>query len=141
MSELYRLPGDAPERDTSITPGELITAIRITDASRLSSRSTYLKVRDRASFEFAVVSVAAALRIENSVIAEARLAAGSVAPMPWRLGRSEARLIGQKPSDDAFAAAGELAVEGALPLAHNAFKVELLRNSVVRALQTIGGQP
>jgi xanthine dehydrogenase YagS FAD-binding subunit len=141
MSELYRLPGDAPERDTSIAPGELITAIRITDASRLSARSTYLKVRDRASFEFAVVSVAAALRIENSVIAEARLAAGSVAPMPWRLGRSEARLIGQKPSDDAFAAAGELAVEGALPLAHNAFKVELLRNSVVRALQTIGGQP
>jgi xanthine dehydrogenase YagS FAD-binding subunit len=138
ISELYRLPGDTPERDTIIAPCELITAISIPDAKSFSARSTYLKIRDRASFEFAVVSLAAALRIEKGLIAEARLVAGSVAPMPWRLDRGEACLIGQKPSDQVFATAGELAVEGAAPLANNAFKVALLRNSVVRALETIG---
>ncbi len=139
LSEFYRPPGDAPEYDTIVAPGDLITAICLPDASRLAARSTYLKVRDRASFEFAVVSVAAALRIENGVIVDARLAAGSVAPRPWRLNRSESSLMGQKPSDEAFATAGKLAVEGAAPQAQNAFKVDLLRNSVMRALQTVGG--
>jgi xanthine dehydrogenase YagS FAD-binding subunit len=136
---LYRLPGETPERETRLAPGELITGIHVPDGSRFVA--TYLKVRDRASFEFAVVSVAAALRIESGAIVEARLAAGGVAPLPWRLSGSEAALIGRAPDADAMTAAADLAVENARPLAHNGFKVELLRNAVVRALQTIGGEP
>jgi xanthine dehydrogenase YagS FAD-binding subunit len=138
---LYRLPEETPERETNLAPGELITAIHVSDASRFAARSTYLKVRDRATFEFAVVSMAAALRIEDGTIVEARLAAGGVAPLPWRLSRSEAALIGRAPDADAMTAAADLAIENARALAHNRFKVELLRNAVVRALQTIGGQP
>jgi xanthine dehydrogenase YagS FAD-binding subunit len=140
LSDLYPLPGETAAPDSSLRPGEIITAIRILGAERFASHSTYLKIRDRASFEFAVVSVAAALRIEDGVIAEARLAAGGVAPLPWRLGRSEAALIGRAPTAQAFATAGELAIEGASPLEGNAFKIPLLRNAVIRALQTAGGQ-
>jgi xanthine dehydrogenase YagS FAD-binding subunit len=139
LREFYRLPGDTPVRETTLDPGELIASVSARDASRFARHSTYLKVRDRASFEFAVVSVAAALRIENGVIAEARLAAGGVAPLPWRLARSEAALVGGPPNPESFAVAGDRAIEGAQPLADNAFKVELLRNAVIRALKTIGG--
>ncbi len=138
LDALYRLPGEAPERDTTLSPGELITGVAI---RRFAGRSTYLKVRDRASFEFAVVSVAAALRLENGVIAEARLAAGGVAPQPWRLTACEAALVGQTPTPEVFATAAGLATNGARPLAHNGFKQTLLRNAVARALQTVGGQP
>ncbi|MBV8412843.1 MAG: FAD binding domain-containing protein [Alphaproteobacteria bacterium] len=138
LQDLYPLPGATTAPDTSLADGEMITAVHIDGAARFAAQSTYLKVRDRASFEFAVVSVAAALRIERGVIAEARLAAGGVAPLPWRLGRSEAALIGRAPTGEAFALAGELAVEGATPLAGNAFKVPLLHNAVIRALQTVG---
>ncbi|WP_291694280.1 FAD binding domain-containing protein [Bradyrhizobium sp.] len=140
LSDLYPLPGETTAPDSSLRPGEMITAIRIVGAERFAPHSTYLKIRDRASFEFAVVSVAAALRIEDGVIAEARLAAGGVASLPWRLGRSEAALIGRAPTEQAFAAAGELAIEGARPLEGNAFKIPLLRNAVIRALQTAGDQ-
>ena len=135
---LYRLPGDTPERDTTLAAGELITSVQVSDAARFAPRSTYLKIRDRAAFEFAVVSVAAALRLENGVITEARLAAGGVAPRPWRLGRSEAALLGRAADAQAFADAASLAVEGARPLRHNGFKVDLLRHAVIRALETIG---
>jgi xanthine dehydrogenase YagS FAD-binding subunit len=141
LPDLYRLPGETPERETNLAAGELITGIHITNASRFAARSTYLKVRDRASFEFAVVSVAAVLRVENGIIVEARLTAGGVAPMPWRLTRSEAALTGRAPDPLAIAAAADLAIEDALPLARNGFKIELLRNVVIRALQTIGGRP
>jgi len=140
LQDLYPLPGATTAPDSSLAAGDMITAIRIGDASRFAPRSIYLKIRDRASFEFAVVSVAAALRIEGGVIAEARLAAGGVAPLPWRLGQSEAALIGRAPTEQAFLAAGELAIEGARPLEKNAFKIPLLRNAVIRALQTVGGQ-
>ena len=140
LQDLYPLPSATTAPDSSLTAGDIITAIRIHDASRFAPRSIYLKIRDRASFEFAVVSVAAALRIEGGVIAEARLAAGGVAPLPWRLGRSEAALIGRAPTEQAFLAAGELAIEGARPVQRNAFKVPLLRNAVIRALQAVGGQ-
>jgi xanthine dehydrogenase YagS FAD-binding subunit len=140
LSDLYPLPGETTAPDSSLRPGEMITAIRLFGAERFASHQTYLKIRDRASFEFAVVSVAAALRIEDGVIAEARLAAGGVAPLPWRLGRSEAVLIGRAPTEQAFATAGGLAIEGAQPLEGNAFKIPLLRNAVVRALQMAGGQ-
>jgi xanthine dehydrogenase YagS FAD-binding subunit len=141
LSDLYRLPAETPERETNLTAGELITGIHIPNASRFAARSTYLKVRDRASFEFAVVSVAAVLHVENGKIVGAGLAAGGVAPLPWRLTRSEAVLVGRAPDAQAIVAAGDIAVEHARPLAHNGFKVALLRNAVIRALQTIGGQP
>ena len=121
--------------------GELVTGIHVPNASRFAARSTYLKIRDRASFEFAVVSVAAVLHIENGRIVEAGLAAGGVAPLPWRLTRSEAVLLGRAPDAQAIAAAADMAVEHARPLAHNGFKIALLRNAVIRGLQTIGGQP
>jgi xanthine dehydrogenase YagS FAD-binding subunit len=138
LQALYPLPTATTAPDSALAQGDVITAIRIRRASRLAARSTYLKIRDRASFEFAVVSVAAALRIEDGVIAEARLAAGGVAPLPWRLARSEAALIGRAPGEETFFKAGALAIEGAAALEHNAFKIPLLRNAVVRALQTIG---
>jgi xanthine dehydrogenase YagS FAD-binding subunit len=141
LRDLYRLPAETPERETNLAAGELITGIHVANASRFAARHAYLKVRDRASFEFAVVSVAAVLRVENGAIVEARLSAGGVAPMPWRLARSEAALVGRAPAAEGFAAAGDLAIEDARPLAHNGFKIELLRNAVIRALQTVGGRP
>lgn len=141
LRDLYRLPAEAPERETNLTAGELVTGIHIPNASRFAARSTYLKVRDRASFEFAVVSVAAVLRVENGRIVEAGLAAGGVAPLPWRLTRSEAVLVGRAPDAEAIAAAGDMAIEHGQPLAHNGFKIALLRNAVIRALQTIGNEP
>lgn len=137
VGELHRLPGDAPERDTVLAPGELIAAVEVPACA--GARATYLKVRDRASFEFAVVSVAAVMRVEAGRIAHLRLVAGGVAPRPWRLAASEDALVGQPPSEAAFDEAAALAVEDARPLAHNGFKVALLRRAVKRALQTVGG--
>lgn len=139
LDQFYCLPGDAPERDTVLEPGELVTAVHVSDGARFATRSTYLKVRDRASFEFAVVSVAAALEVADGVVVEARLAAGGVAPRPWRLSASEAALKGRRPDTAAFAEAAGLAMQGATPLAHNGFKIELLRRAVRRALETVGG--
>jgi xanthine dehydrogenase YagS FAD-binding subunit len=141
LRDLYRLPDETPERETSLAPGELITGVHVPNATRFSGCSTYLKIRDRASFEFAIVSVAAALRIENGEIVEARLAAGGVAPLPWRLDRTEAALVGRALDGRTIAAAGDMAVEHARPLADNRFKIALLRNAVIRALQTLGSQP
>lgn len=140
LADVYRLPGDTPQFDTTLAPDDLVTGVRIGDAARFAPRSTYLKVRDRAAFEFAVVSVAAALRLENGVIVEARLVAGGVAPLPWRLTHSETALIGRRPGASAFAAAGGLAVTDARPLVQNGFKVDLLRRAVIRALETVGGE-
>jgi xanthine dehydrogenase YagS FAD-binding subunit len=139
IHELYPMPGATEAPDTSLAPGEIVTEIHVSGAASFAPRSTYLKIRDRASFEFAVMSVAAAVRLENGLISEARLAAGGVAPRPWRLHKSEAALVGRPPSPEAFSAAAELAIAGSEPLANNGFKVPLLRNAVVRALETIGG--
>lgn len=138
LDQLYRLPGDAPERDTVLETGELITAVHVNEGERFAARSTYLKVRDRASFEFAVLSVAAALEVVDGVIVEARLAAGGVAPRPWRLLAAEDALKGRQLGPAAFAEAAGLAVQGATSLAHNGFKIELLRRAVRRALETLG---
>ncbi len=140
LAEFYRLPANAPEQDTTLGHGELIKAVVVPDAARFAGRSTYLKIRDRASFEFAVVSVAAALRVDAGTIVEARLVAGAVAPMPWRLSASENELIGKPANDASFAAAAGAAASGAQPLAQNGFKVELLRRAVARALKDIGGR-
>jgi xanthine dehydrogenase YagS FAD-binding subunit len=138
LAGFYRLPADAPENDTTLGQGELIKAVFVPDATRFASRTTFLKIRDRASFEFAVVSIGAALRVEAGIVVEARLAAGGVAPMPWRLTASETALIG-KPADEAtFAEAAGVAASGAQSLAHNGFKIELLRRAVARALHDIG---
>lgn len=139
IAELHRLPKDRPQQDTTLGPGELVTAVRLTGADRFASHSSYLKVRDRASFEFAVVSIAAALVVEDGVVAEVRLAAGGVAHKPWRLVASEAALVGRTLDEAAIAAAADLAAESALALAHNGFKIALLRRATARALTQAGG--
>jgi len=140
LAELYRLPADSPDRDTELAHGELITAVHVSGGERFASRSSYLKVRDRASFEFALVSVAAALEVQGGVVVAARLAAGGVAPRPWRLTASEAALTGAKLDRSIFAAAADQAREGAHPVVDNPFKIELLRRAVLRALETVGGE-
>ena len=139
ITQFYRLPSDAPDKDTTLEQGELIKAVFVPDAMRFAGRTSFLKIRDRASFEFAVVSVAAALRVDAGVIVEARLAAGGIAPMPWRLTASESALIGKPAVEATFTAAAQTATEGAKALADNGFKIELLRRAVARALQDIGG--
>jgi len=139
LPDLYPLPDATTAPNSSLADGDVITAIQIRGAAGFAARSTYLKIRDRASFEFAVVSVAGALQVEDGVITAARLSAGGVAPLPWRLHASEAALVGRAPGEAAFVTAAELAIAGARPLNKNAFKIPLLRNAVIRALQTIGG--
>ena len=137
IEEFHQLPGDTPERDTVLEPGELILAVEV-PASAAARRSHYLKIRDRASFEFALVSVAAGLDLGDGVIHDARLAAGGVGTKPWRLHTAEAELAGRPPTPDTYQAAADRAVEGASPLLMNSFKVELLRRAVMRALATVG---
>ena len=138
LSEFYRLPGDQPQHETSLEDGDLITAVELR-IDPLYARSHYLKVRDRASYEFALVSVACALRLDAGAIAGARLALGGVATVPWRAAAAENALIGNAPGDAAYRAAAERALEGALPREHNGFKVELARRAIVRALRTVAG--
>jgi xanthine dehydrogenase YagS FAD-binding subunit len=137
VEELYRLPGDTPHLEHTLAPGELIVAVEVPHGA-YAAGARYLKVRDRASYEFALVSVAAALEVEEGVVRAARLAAGGVGTMPWRLRRCEDALIGQRADRAAWQAAADLATEGARPLSGNHFKVELLRRTVVRALEMIG---
>jgi xanthine dehydrogenase YagS FAD-binding subunit len=133
MPGLHRLPGDAPERDTVLAPGELILAVEL-PALPWATRASYTKVRDRASFSFAVVSVAAALDVGGGVVRDCRLALGGVAHVPWRAERAEEALRGAPATEDSFAAAAEAELVAAQPLPDNAFKVELARNVMVRAL-------
>ena len=135
LRDFHLLPGDTPERETALEPGDLVTAIRLPAAgARFAAHSRYLKVRDRTSYAFAVVSAAAALRVENGKIAEARLALGGVALKPWRVPAAEAALVGQPPAEAAFRRAADLALVDAKPSGDNAFKIELARRLVVRAL-------
>ncbi|RSM74430.1 FAD-binding molybdopterin dehydrogenase [Amycolatopsis sp. WAC 01375] len=133
LASFYRLPGDTPEVETDLQPGELIAEVLV---PRLdwASNSTYVKVRDRQSYEFALCSAAVALRVEGSRIVDARVAAGGVATVPWRLPAVEAALRGAPATVSAFEDAAALAAEGARPLAANGFKTSLLRRTIVRAL-------
>ena len=133
------LPVDAPEVETVLEPGDLITAVLI-PASAHARRSHYLKVRDRASFEFALVSAAVALDIDAAVIRQARVAVGGVGTKPWRLPAVEHALVGHRVDDELFHAAAARAADGAEPRRHNAFKVELLKRTVERALRTVGSR-
>lgn len=139
LADLYRLPGGRPDIDTTLAAGELLTRVLVPRAAATRQGATYIKVRDRASFEFALVSVAAVLRTDEGTIADARLVVGGVAPAPWRLPAGEALLVGRAPERAVFAAAAAAALEGAQPLAGNGFKVELLRRALLRALTTITG--
>jgi xanthine dehydrogenase YagS FAD-binding subunit len=140
FADFHLLPGKTPERETVLEHGELITAVDL-PAARCAARSHYLKVRDRASYEFALASAAVALEVADGVIRTARIALGGVATKPWRATNAEKALVGQKPTAETFAAAGESAVKGAVPRHFNAFKVALARRVVARALETVAGMP
>ncbi|NGO10989.1 xanthine dehydrogenase family protein subunit M [Streptomyces sp. HC44] len=131
-------PGSTPNREQAIRPGELITAVEIPAHPR-PLKSGYLKVRDRQSYEFALTSAAVALHIGGGVIREAKVAAGGVGTVPWKLPAVERHLIGERPSDRLWAEAAEHATDGARPLKHNGFKAELLKRTVERQLRTVGG--
>ena len=133
IGEFHRLPGDTPEQDTSLRHGELITAIDL-PKSNFATNSYYLKVRDRASYAFALVAVAAALELAGGTIRQSRLVLGGVAHKPWRSGEAEAALAGRPASEETFRQAAEAALKDPKPLAHNAFKVELGKRAIVRAL-------
>jgi xanthine dehydrogenase YagS FAD-binding subunit len=135
LEDLYRLPGDTPERETTLEPGDLIVGLRLpSEASTFSAHARYLKVRERTSYAFAVVSAAAALRIEKGVIRESRIALGGVAARPWRARPAEAALSGCAPGPAAFRAAARTALAEAQPSGDNQFKIELARRIVERAL-------
>lgn len=133
LTDLHRLPGDHPERDTVLERGELITAVDLPPLP-MAARSRYRKVRDRASYAFALVSVAAALQVADGVVGDVRLALGGVAHKPWRATTAEQALRGAPATQDSFRAAAEAELAGARTLPGNAFKVPLARNVIVSTL-------
>jgi xanthine dehydrogenase YagS FAD-binding subunit len=133
IDEFHRLPGDAPERDTTLQHGELIVAIEL-PRSNFAKNTYYLKVRDRASYAFALIAVAAALELDGDTIRQARVALGGVAHKPWRTRDVEAALSGRRASEETFRQAAGAALQDAKPLAHNAYKIELAKRAIVRAL-------
>ncbi|MFI6309710.1 FAD binding domain-containing protein [Nocardia fusca] len=138
FADFLLLPGDTPDREQTLRPGELITAVEI-PAHPTPLVSGYLKVRDRQSYEFALTSAAVVLHISDGVIRMARVAAGGVGTVPWQLGAVEQRLLGQRPSESLWAEAAAIASEGAKPLADNTFKLELLARTIERQLRIVGG--
>jgi xanthine dehydrogenase YagS FAD-binding subunit len=138
LADFLLLPGSTPDREQALRPGELITAVEIPAHPR-PLRSGYLKVRDRQSYEFALASAAVALHFSGGVIRAAKVAAGGVGTVPWRLPEVERHLIGKRPSTRLWSAAAELAGAGARPLTHNRFKIELLQRTVERELRIVGG--
>jgi len=141
FAEFHRLPGDRPEIDTNLRADEIITAVEL-PAQGFATNYSYLKIRDRLSYAFALVSVAAALEIEGGSIKEARLALGGVAHKPWRDRDAEAQLSGAPATRDSFARAADAVLRAARGFGHNDFKIELARRAIVRALtQAAAGTP
>jgi xanthine dehydrogenase YagS FAD-binding subunit len=141
FADFHRLPGDTPQRDTNLAHGEIVTAVEL-PARGFPTNYTYLKVRDRLSYAFALVSVAAALELDGDTIREARLGLGGVAHKPWRDTAAEAALRGQQAKEAAFAQAADLVLRDAKGHPHNAFKIGLARRAIVRALtQAARGTP
>ncbi|MBN6041027.1 xanthine dehydrogenase family protein subunit M [Amycolatopsis sp. 195334CR] len=136
LADFYQLPGETPEQEHDLRPGELITEVVVPKLD-WAAHSTYVKVRDRQSYEFALCSAAVALDIQDSRIAGARIAAGGVGTVPWRLPAVEAALVGAPVTTEAFEAAASVAAEGARPLSGNKFKPALLRRTIVRALREL----
>lgn len=139
LDDFYRLPGDTPHIATVLQPGELITAITV-PASAAARRSHYLKVRDRASFEFALVSAAVALDMNGARIRQARVALGGVGTKPWRVPQVEQALVGARLEPAVLRRAAALAAQGAQGFGHNDFKIELMQRVIVRAIETVGAR-
>lgn len=133
FADFHRLPGDQPEKDTNLMPGELITAIHLPKPV-FADHYYYLKIRERSSYAFALISVAAGLQIEGGTIMKAGLAMGGVAHKPWKLTVAENFLTGKKPNSENFEAAAELVMKEAKPLQDNKYKVEMGKRAIVRAL-------
>lgn len=139
-AEFHRLPGDRPEQDTEITHGELITGVVLPPATA-GVPSAYRKARDRASYAFALASVAVVLDIEDAVVRQVRIAFGGLAHRPWRARRAEEALLGDAPTDEAFLRAVDAELAVAEPLPENAFKVPLARNIAVDVLRRLAASP
>jgi xanthine dehydrogenase YagS FAD-binding subunit len=139
IADFYRLPGDEPQRDTTLEHGELITAVILPELP-MATRSTYHKVRDRASYAFALVSVAAALEIRDGVIVDSRIAFGGLAHKPWRAASAEELLRGAAPTEEMFERAAESELADASPLPDNAFKVPMAGNTLVAVLRELTAQ-
>src|SRR5205823_6556092 len=139
LNEFYRLPGATPHLETVLETGEVIAAITV-PASAVARRSHYLKVRDRASFEFALVSAAVAVDMDGARIRQAHIALGGVATKPWRVSRVEAALAGSDLDPAALRRAAALAAQGAKGRGHNDFKIELMQRTIVRAVETAGAR-
>jgi xanthine dehydrogenase YagS FAD-binding subunit len=137
VTDFHLLPGDHPEHESVLEPGELITAVDIPPLP-FAMRSTYVKVRDRASYAFALAAAAVALDLDGTTIRDARLALGGIATKPWRAREAERLLIGREAGADAFRAAADAALAGAQPRTHNQFKIELAKRTLVRALSRAG---
>ena len=135
FEDFHRLPGDTPEIETALEHGELIEAVEIPSLP-WAKRSHYLKVRDRHSYAYALVSAAVALEIEGNKIANARVALGGVGTKPWRSHEAETALVGATANEESFTAAAEAALQGAQPYNHNAFKIDLAKSTLVQALLT-----
>ncbi|MDB5112866.1 MAG: FAD-binding molybdopterin dehydrogenase [Mucilaginibacter sp.] len=138
FADFHRLPGDHPELDNTLQKGELITAVDI-PASPFNKNVYYLKIRDRTSYAFALVSAAAALHIENNTIKGVRLAMGGVAHKPWRLTAAETFLTGKPVNEDNFKQAAQIAMQGAKAYEYNKFKLKLAPNAVIQALKMASG--
>ncbi len=138
LTEFHTLPGAHPEIETVLQPGELITAVALPPLSA-KARSSYRKVRDRASYAFALISVAAVLEVEDGVVKDVRLALGGVASKPWRAHRAEAALRGARASEGAFLAAAAAELADAAPLRDNGFKIELAKRTIVAVLSGLAG--
>ena len=136
FTEFHRLPGEHPEHETNLQPDEIITAIDL-PAAPWAKKSHYLKVRDRASYAFALVSVAAALEVEDGKIKTARVALGGVAHKPWRSKEAEEKLVGATADEATFKAAAEAGLQHAKGYKYNSFKIELAKRSIVRALSNV----
>jgi xanthine dehydrogenase YagS FAD-binding subunit len=133
LADFYRLPGDEPQRDTTLPAGALITAVRL-PPSPLAGKAVYRKVRERASYAFAIGSIAAAVDVRDGLVRDVRIALGAVAPMPWRAHAAERALMGQPATPESFRAAADAELADACPLRDNAYKVPLIRNLIVRTL-------
>jgi xanthine dehydrogenase YagS FAD-binding subunit len=140
FADFHRLPESTPQRDTNLAPNELVTAVELPKRG-FAKHYSYLKIRDRLSYAFALVSVAAALELEGNTIKEARLALGGVAHKPWRDTKAEAALVGATADRAAFARAADVLLRGAKAQTHNGFKIDLARRAIVRTLTQAAHAP
>jgi xanthine dehydrogenase YagS FAD-binding subunit len=137
LDNFYLVPGETPDHENQLRPGELIAEVRVPSLP-WARRSTYLKIRDRESYEFALTSAALALDIDGDVIRDVRIAIGGVGTKPWNLPEVRQALTGKPLKEETFEAAAKLAVNGAKPLRHNGFKVDLVQRTIIRAFMNLG---